>query len=336
MKILFMTYPLAYQNPGGGEMVIDKLRESLIAKGIQVDLFNQWEHKISDYDIVHYFSTLSWETWDFISQSKVKLVLTPTSWPNDGQGNLLKVKTKRFIREQLDKKVCLDNYIHLPDLILPTTQLELNKLVNYYDLDPSKLKVLYNGITPPPPAKDINSFQEKYQLKDYLLYVGTIARNKGLDRAIELAKRVKLPLAVVGQPRKGEETYFENCKDASDETIHYIGRLENGSDLLWDAFRGTRCLIVPSDFETCSLVALEAGSLGNNVLITQNGGTREVFGEFVSFFDPENLGEAEKSLRSILSTSSCNRPLESHIMNNFLWGNISQRLLDFYRKLANS
>ena len=42
MKIALNTYQAAYQNPGGGEVVLNKHYEHLRTKGHHVELFNQW------------------------------------------------------------------------------------------------------------------------------------------------------------------------------------------------------------------------------------------------------------------------------------------------------
>ena len=55
MKILFNTYYHAFQNPGGGEIVLLKTMEALQRKGIQVELFNKWKTNLREYDLIHNF-----------------------------------------------------------------------------------------------------------------------------------------------------------------------------------------------------------------------------------------------------------------------------------------
>ena len=57
MKILFFAYPSAFQAPGGGEVLLLKTKEALESKGIFVKLFDQWNDKLKDYDILHVFGT---------------------------------------------------------------------------------------------------------------------------------------------------------------------------------------------------------------------------------------------------------------------------------------
>ncbi|MBI3534747.1 MAG: hypothetical protein HY072_04595 [Deltaproteobacteria bacterium] len=63
MRILFSTYAMAFQNPGGGERVILDLKKALNNRKHDVQIYNPWRHNISDFDVIHYFSTLELSMW---------------------------------------------------------------------------------------------------------------------------------------------------------------------------------------------------------------------------------------------------------------------------------
>src|SRR4051812_31894955 len=86
MRLLFATYSLAFQNPGGGERVLLSLRRELEALGHEVDLFDPWRHDVESYDLIHYFSCLETSFWSHAKARapKVPLVVTPTLFlPDD-------------------------------------------------------------------------------------------------------------------------------------------------------------------------------------------------------------------------------------------------------------
>ena len=59
MKILLATYPMAHQTPGGGEIQIHYYKKYLTKIGHKVKLFNNWNDKIKNYDLVHFFSCIT-------------------------------------------------------------------------------------------------------------------------------------------------------------------------------------------------------------------------------------------------------------------------------------
>ena len=85
MKILLNSNNSGFQAPGGGEILLSKTKEFLLKKGIDVKLFDQWNDKLEDFDILHNFG-LSNNCYDVINvahNKKVPIAITPIySWPS--------------------------------------------------------------------------------------------------------------------------------------------------------------------------------------------------------------------------------------------------------------
>ena len=82
MKVAFFTYPSAFQNPGGGEVQLEKTREYLLKAGISVDLFDPWRARIADYDLLHVFGSVR-DCLGLIEVAKarrVPVVTSPVLW----------------------------------------------------------------------------------------------------------------------------------------------------------------------------------------------------------------------------------------------------------------
>ena len=56
MKALFATYPMAFHTPGGGEVQLLAYRDHLQRMGVDVTLFDPWNPRFQDHDVVHFFS----------------------------------------------------------------------------------------------------------------------------------------------------------------------------------------------------------------------------------------------------------------------------------------
>ncbi len=82
MKVAFYTYPSAFQNVGGGEILLLKVREYLQKAGVTVDLFDSWSARIEDYDVLHVFGSVK-DCLGLVRVAKsrgVKVVITPLWW----------------------------------------------------------------------------------------------------------------------------------------------------------------------------------------------------------------------------------------------------------------
>jgi glycosyltransferase involved in cell wall biosynthesis len=334
LKVLFNTYVMANQQPGGGEKIILKLKEYLEKhEDVTVTLFNPWQDKISDYDIVHHFSTLDFQLWfTYKNDFKKPLVVTPTQWPSSSGIAKLKYQLKYQLKHIFQKypQDIKDAY-KLADLILPTTEVEKERIRNFYDVDLHKMEVLPNGVELPEPSVGGNSFVEKFGHKDYLLFIGNIAPVKNLLSLIRVANKQKAQLVVIGEEKKEYADYCKRCRDEAGETIHFIGSLPFESKILSDAYMAARAVIVPSLFETCSLVGLEAGVRGVPLAITQNGGTKEVYKNFVTFLDPDSEQSIETAIMEV--TNKSGDDLKQFISVNYSWANISEKLLEAYKSL---
>jgi len=318
MKILFNTYTMAFQHPGGGEIVILKLKEYLEKLGHEVKLFDKWNDKIEDYDVIHEFSLLEWEIWKDYKELGKPLVLTPTAWPRIDFKTKLKIKIKKQLSSHN-----LASFLNYPDIILPTTSIEKERLEELYALSDRSFQVLYNGI-------DKVQFDDlSFNSSDYLLYVGSIAKNKNLLKAIQVANSTGNKLIIVGAAKPGHEDYYRECKKFESQNIIFYGPLKQGSQELYRLYKNAKCLLVLSEFETCSLVSMEAGSVGTPVILTKFGGTKEVFRDFVNYVDPDNHAEIVEALSHLKS----GQHLKAYIEENYYWENIAKKLERIYQDL---
>lgn len=337
MKVLFNTYPTAFQSPGGGEVIIVKLKEYLEKLGHKVDLFNQWEHKISDYDLVHEFSLLNWRNWNYYKLQNRPFVLTPTAWPRTSQSYKLKYFAKEKFKILLSKNggyPSLINDINLPDIICPTTSLEAERLVSFYGEHLSnKIQVIHNGVDLRDESEEsCNAFLDKYKVsKGFLLFVGSLRPNKNVEVAIEMARAAGRQIVIVGDGSKDFEDYAKKIKDYESEAVILTGFLPNESSLLQAAYQLASAIIIPSDFETCSLVGLEAGIYGTPVFITKNGGTKEIYQNHATYIDPSDIEQCRNAMANLLDQKD--QTLRCFVRDHYSWEKIAQQYVTAYEKV---
>jgi len=128
---------------------------------------------------------------------------------------------------------------------------------------------------------------------DYLAFVGRVAPEKRVDRAIEIAKRVGLPLRIAAKVDAVDREYFENVIEPllRDPLVEYVGEIGDGEK---QEFLGNaRVLLFPIDWpEPFGLVMIEAMACGTPVIAFRGGSVPEVLDDGVTGFIVDDLDDA--------------------------------------------
>lgn len=114
-----------------------------------------------------------------------------------------------------------------------------------------------------PASIDAERFRRTYGLDNYLLYVGRIDASKGCDELFRYFKEYKkrnpgsLKLVLIGKP------VLPVPKDPDIISLGFVTDEDK-----FDGMAGARMLVLPSRFESLSMVVLEAMALGIPVVVT--------------------------------------------------------------------
>jgi glycosyltransferase involved in cell wall biosynthesis len=136
----------------------------------------------------------------------------------------------------------------------------------------------------------------------YLAFLGRIAPEKRVDRAIEIARAVGLPLKIAAKVDRVDEEYFHTAIEPLLEQpgIEYIGEIDDQakSKFLGDA----RALLFPIDWpEPFGLVMIEAMACGTPVLAFNRGAVAEVVENGVTGYVVGSVGEAICKIGRVLA-----------------------------------
>ena len=79
MKLLCVLHPSFFQakDPSGEWGWLSRYTNSLREIGIETSLFEMQEHKIKDFDLIHFFSSDDPATWDWVQEVGIPVVVTP-------------------------------------------------------------------------------------------------------------------------------------------------------------------------------------------------------------------------------------------------------------------
>ena len=258
-KVLFTTYLYAFQIYGGAEIQLIKTKENLDKiGGCTVKLFDIFNDRIGQYDILHNFMMFdSCLPLARIAKSVgTKFVLSPIYIPsNRGFRHNLKPKSFERLYTNIRQRKYYTfrewypykEFLELADIILPSSQMEVDILSDYFKISSEKFQIIPNGVDEEFALGNAHLFIEKYDIEDFVLHVARIYPLKNTLNVIKVCKDLNLPLVIIGAPGPGEEAYFEECKKLakSSKNIRLIGSIPHDSEELKSAYAAAKVFVLP-------------------------------------------------------------------------------------------
>jgi glycosyltransferase involved in cell wall biosynthesis len=343
MRIAFFVYPWAMQSPGGGEILLLKTKEALEKKGVSIKLFNQWEDKLKDFDVLHVFGSVKdcLGLMQAAKNAKVKVVLSPIFWSTlnraiNEYGSFAQ-KTIGALRHAA--KVLLPimpserrKMFLVADALLPNSEAEARQVSRLFAINRQKMHVVYLGVDERFYNAEPNEFISKYKIKDFILSVGRFEPRKNQLNLIKALKGSGKQLVFIGDPVIGYEKYYQRCRQSAEDAI-FINRLAHNDNLLSSAYAACAVFVLQGWFETPGLVALEAGLAGAKLALTIGGSTREYFKNYAEYFNPASPASIRKAMNSALAKDKT-KDLQKYIYENFLWPKTVEENINIYRRIT--
>jgi glycosyltransferase involved in cell wall biosynthesis len=147
----------------------------------------------------------------------------------------------------------------------------------------------------------------------YLAFLGRISPEKRADRAIEIAKRVQIPLKIAAKVDRVDEEYFEAVIQPllHDPLVEFVGEI--GQDEKEEFLGNAYALLFPIDWpEPFGLVMIEAMACGTPVIAYRGGAVSEIMEQGHTGFIVKALEDAVQAVRRVpeLSRNRCREVFE--------------------------
>jgi len=197
------------------------------------------------------------------------------------------------------------------------------------------IATVYHGV-------DVKRIPWNKQKESYLIYAGRIIPEKGVDLAIEIAKKAGKKLVLVGSPVSEENSFWrEKIKpNINQKDIIYEG-LKSKDEVFEYLKKATACLMPIQVREPFGLVMIEAMACGTPVIAYSRGSVPEVVKDGETGFVIQETGDKEEDLEAMvravnnigsISPLACRK----HVEENFSIESEVNGYLSVYESLVNS
>ncbi len=177
-----------------------------------------------------------------------------------------------------------------------------------------------------------NLLSPRDQPGKYLAVLGRISPEKGVDRAIEIAKRVDMPLKIAAKISKPDRPYFEQViKPLLDHPlIEFVGEIgqKEKNDFLGDAY----AVLFPINWpEPFGIVTIEAMACGTPLIAFPGGSVAEIIQDGVNGFIATDIDQAVAAVRRVpeLDRPRCRQVFEER----FTAARMTRDYVDVYHRL---
>lgn len=281
-------------------------------------LFRYLKNESHNYDFIVFFTYVYATCYFGLKNTNTRAVLVPTAHEDTA------------IEFSLFKEM-----FKIPKALIPNTEEEIDLIFKKFPhIKKTPVSIIGTGIEFPKSIPDPDSFLKKFHISyPYIIYVGRIEESKGCDLLFKYFLTLKkrsannLKLILVGK---------SFMKIPNHQDIISLGFLSNSDKN--NAIKASELLVMPSPFESLSIVLLEAWYFEKAVLVNGNckvlKGQCERSGGGICFFDEETFCQQLE----ILTNPKTNIDLMAHsgkkfVIKHYSWESISKKYLSLSQEL---
>jgi glycosyltransferase involved in cell wall biosynthesis len=357
MNVAFIARATLYEWTGGDTIQVIQTASHLRNMGVSVDI--HLTHSVinyEEYDLLHFFNIIRPADILFhIQKTNKPFVVSPILvdyseydkhhrtgiagmifrfLPRDSIEYLKTIARWLRGKDKLVSKSYLWNghrrsileILRRTAFVLPNSQMEYEQLVRQYGINPRYSVIPYAVNT------GLFSLNAGIQKDPKLvLCVGQIEGRKNQFTLIKALNNTDYQLLIIGSPAANQQSYYHQCRAIAAKNISFIDHLPQ--EQLVQYYQKAGIHILPSWFETCGLVTMEAAIMGCNVVITDKGFAREYYGEDAFYCDPSSTASIFRAVEKATGSYSP-VALREKIVANYTWQQAASRTKQAYSEIV--
>lgn len=241
------------------------------------------------------------------------------------------VKNKKFFdwRFSFEYNLIMKIAAKKSKVLFTVSEFSKKEISEYYNIEPNKIYVTYNGWQHLKQQNKDYSIIEKLNLEGHKFYflLGSMNLNKNVNPILEIAQQRKDMLFVVTGKEHRVFNKTGEIKKTLDNVI-FTGYLSDNE--IAALYEKCFAFVFPSIYEGFGIPPMEALANGcRRIVMSDTSALPEIYGKNVTYvnpYDKENILYALENC-SLISDSNCNE-----IMRKYSWKDSAQKLYDVIKK----
>lgn len=351
MNIALLARKTLYTQSGGDTVQVLKTAEALENRGHRVAIVLAGEELPSNLDVLHgfnlgrpadllrYFKAFNGKkvlSSIFVDYSLADSEGHPFLFRLLGQHGMEWIKTiarglngtdrmPEFSYLLRGQKAYMNSLLRLADTFITSSTSELMRIQQWAKIDGRALRDKHTVV----PLGILDDFTSDAQLdtpKKGLLIVGRLERLKNQKKVMLWARENGWPLTVVGDPNTNQPKYYQQCQELVNEHVSMIPYKDVKS--LIELMDKHKVLVIPSSFETYSLVGWEAAARGMVVVAND---VADMTDTLEGVAHKVNFTNSEEACAAIQCALEGKLKKKSQVQfENFTWDSIGQKIEQLY------
>lgn len=250
--------------------------------------------------------------------------LIPWLYPETLHPKIIKTHRRRmsWVKKEVNQIIAISN----------STKKDLARVVGFNE---EKIGVAYPGLDHnrfvPQNKIKINQVKKKYQLKNYILSLGTQEPRKNFPQVVAVFEKLNQPdleLAIVGKYGWGKKLKNNN-------KIKILGYIPDKD--LAPLYSGAEVFVYPSLYEGFGMPIVEAQACGCPVITSNISSMPEAAGKGAILINPQKTAEIAQALQKIITNETLRKKLIKEGTKNaarFSWEKTAQKVLKTIESLS--
>lgn len=229
----------------------------------------------------------------------------------------------------------------MADRVIATSVQTKSDLISFFDTDPEKIEVIYQGCDPGFYQKVSEEIKKHIRIiyklpENYILYVGTIEERKNLLQLIRARHEhgINMPLVAIGR----QTSYMDKIKKYLHKN-RITDIVFTGQVVLSDLpaiYQMATVFVYPSLFEGFGIPVLEALNSGTPVIAATGSCLEETGGLYSIYVNPDNPDEIAGALNRVLTDEELRKKMINEGYRyalNFREDKSIRKIMELYQKL---